>query len=179
VFDDRGTGNGWLLPAGPLREPWRPQQVDLVLHTGQSPAFQGFCARRALADHGTSAQGERVPLAWLAGRRIAAVAGIAKPQAFFDMLRRQGLTLERTLALPDHHDFRGVELLNDPDLTLLCTEKDAVKLFALYPGAGARLLAVALEFSPETAFFDRLDLLLQGRRAQRDPLPSRHGPTTT
>ncbi len=45
VFDDRGVGNGWLLPAGPLREPW-PRACDLVLHTGDRPAFAGFAARR-------------------------------------------------------------------------------------------------------------------------------------
>ncbi|RYY51787.1 MAG: tetraacyldisaccharide 4'-kinase, partial [Comamonadaceae bacterium] len=44
VFDRRGIGNGWLLPAGPLREPW-PRACDLVLHTGARPAFAGFTAR--------------------------------------------------------------------------------------------------------------------------------------
>ena len=89
-----------------------------------------------------------------------ALAGIAQPEAFFDMLRQQGLTLEHTLALPDHHDCQGLDLLSDPGLTLLCTEKDAVKLVALYPQAGLRLLAVPLVFSPEPAFLKAIDDLL-------------------
>src|SRR5690606_24360938 len=36
VFNDEGAGNGWLLPAGPLREPW-PRRVDWVLHAGPAP----------------------------------------------------------------------------------------------------------------------------------------------
>ena len=160
VFDDRGTGNGWLLPAGPLREPWQPSRVDVVLHTGQRPAFAGFEASRALGAHGQSAQGERLPLLALKNQRLMALAGIAQPEAFFDMLRQQGLTLEHTLALPDHHYCQGLDLLSDPGLTLLCTEKDAVKLFALYPQAGLRLLAVPLVFSPEPAFLKAIDDLL-------------------
>lgn len=180
VFDDRGTGNGWLLPAGPLREPWQPERVDLVLHSGAQPAFAGFGATRRLAAHALSAQGEHIAVASLAGRRLAAVAGIAKPQAFFDMLRTLGLSLEHTLALPDHHDFQGLELLADPDLTLLCTEKDAVKLFALHPEAGRRLLAVPLELSPAPAFLDALDALLSPAPVRPGhPLPSQHGHTIT
>ena len=89
VFDDRGVGNGWLLPAGPLREAW-PRRCDLVLHTGRNPAFEGYVARRALAPHALGRGGRRVPLSELANRPVIAVAAIGRPQAFFDMLRAAG-----------------------------------------------------------------------------------------
>ncbi len=163
VFDDRGVGNGWLLPAGPLREPWPARQrqgVDLVLHTGQKPAFEGFTSSRRLADHAVAADGARTALTDLRGNRLAAVAGIAAPEVFFAMLRACGLTLETTMALPDHHYFAQEDLGALAGETVLCTEKDAVKLFAL-PGAATRqVLAVPLVFSPEPAFFTALDALL-------------------
>ncbi len=169
VFDDRGAGNGWLLPAGPLREAWPPRAraaadplrgVDLVLHSGQNPAFAGFRSTRQLADHAVSADGRQVALASLRGQGLHAWAGIAKPEEFFSMLRAKGLTLAHTQALSDHHDFADGPV-PDPSITVLCTEKDAVKLFALFPDAGLRLLAVPLVFSPEPAFWAALDAQLQ------------------
>jgi tetraacyldisaccharide 4'-kinase len=111
---------------------------------------------------------------------LTALAGIASPEAFFAMLRARGLTLEHTLALPDHHDFSPDDLSAYAGRTVLCTEKDAIKLFAL-PGlaerlAGLQLLAVPLEFSPETAFFTAFDALLHPLLS---PLPSNHGHQTT
>lgn len=178
VFDERGIGNGWLLPAGPLREPW-PQAwapsssfypmvrpVDLVLHSAASSApegFGGFGASRALADEALAADGQRLKLEDLKGERLTALAGIAKPNAFFDMLRARGLQLERTLALPDHitlDELAQLELFKTCETKagrVLCTQKDAVKLFALYPAAGLQLLAVPLTFAPEPAFFQALD----------------------
>ncbi|HEY2256782.1 MAG TPA: tetraacyldisaccharide 4'-kinase [Variovorax sp.] len=156
VFDDRGIGNGWLLPAGPLREPW-PRRCDLVLHTGSRPAFAGFRSRRALADHGLRRDGTRVPLASLAGRRLVAVAAIAKPEAFFEMLREQGLRLARASAMADHDDLAGWQPPSDPEqTTVLCTEKDAVKLWH----RGVDALAVPLVFEPEPGFFSALDAKL-------------------
>ncbi|MGA8787034.1 MAG: tetraacyldisaccharide 4'-kinase [Polaromonas sp.] len=175
VFDDRGAGNGWLLPAGPLREPWpeRQQQgVDLVLHTGNKPAFEGFTSSRQLADHAVAADGSLVALAALQGPALVALAGIASPEAFFSMLRARGLTLKKTIALPDHHNFADVDLGAYAGQTVLCTEKDAVKLFALPGLADLKLLAVPLAFSPEPAFFAALDALLAPLLSQ---LPSRHG----
>lgn len=155
VFDDRGTGNGWLLPAGPLRERW-PRPCDLVLHTGRRPAFAGFGARRALADHALQSDGTHVPLSSLRERRVVAVAAIAKPDAFFDMLREAGLTLAQCIGLPDHDDFRGWTPPRDDGHILICTEKDALKLWRTIPGA----LAVPLEFEPAPAFYAALDAKL-------------------
>ncbi|AYQ29663.1 MULTISPECIES: tetraacyldisaccharide 4'-kinase [unclassified Polaromonas] len=178
AFDDRGTGNGWLLPAGPLREPWperRRQGLDLVLHTGKQAAFEGYISSRRLADEACNSNGHRVALASLQGRPLVAMAGIANPGAFFGMLRDRGLTLETVLALPDHHDFSGRDLAGLQGRTVLCTEKDAVKLFALPEAALLELLAVPLVFSPEPAFFAAFDALLAPRLSAPSPLPSKHG----
>ncbi len=153
VFDDRGIGNGFLLPAGPLREPW-PRPLDLLLHTGLQPAFAGFHARRGLASHAVRADGSRIALTDVAiGKPLLAVAAIASPGAFFAMLRDQGLVLAVTLALPDHDDFSHWTGNAGGTYTVLCTEKDAVKLWAREPDA----LAVPLEFEPEADFWDALE----------------------
>ena len=163
AFDDRGIGNGWLLPAGPLRESWperRSQGVNLVLHTGQQPAFKGFTSRRRLARHAVTADGSLIDLTTLKNKPVTALAGIASPEGFFAMLRSEGLRLENTISLPDHHAFKAGELAASAGKTVLCTEKDAVKLFALPDHGVVQLLAVALEFSPEPAFFKAFDVLL-------------------
>ena len=179
VFDDKGVGNGWLLPAGPLREPWPErlhQGVNLVLHTGLTPAFAGFTSNRKLADYAVTADGSRVEFNALDHQPLVALAGIANPEAFFDMLRSRGLRLEQTIALPDHHHFTADDLSALAGCTVLCTEKDAVKLFALPVHTKLTLLAVPLEFSPEPAFFTALDALLAPLISQ---LPSDHGHQTT
>ncbi len=174
VFDDRGIGNGFLLPAGPLREPW-PRPVDLVLHTGARPAFTGFTAHRALAPYALRADGSRVELASLvkSDQPLLALAAIAQPQAFFTMLQTQGLVLEQTQALPDHYDFDSWLRPSTKDYKLICTEKDAVKLWEKHPDA----LAVPLVFTPESAFLTALDALLD--TTQNTALSSTHGHTTS
>jgi tetraacyldisaccharide 4'-kinase len=175
VFDDRGVGNGWLLPAGPLREHWpqrRHQGIDLVLHTGANPAFEGYAASRELADHAIAADGSVVALSSLAGKRLVAVAAIARPEAFFTMLTAAGLTLSDTVSLPDHHDFTGISLTADKDSTVLCTSKDAVKLFDKPSMASVHVLEVPLEICVEPAFLAELDKLLAPLLS---PLPSGHG----
>jgi tetraacyldisaccharide 4'-kinase len=158
VFDDRGVGNGFLLPAGPLREPW-PRAVDLLLHTGAQPAFAGFTAQRSLAPYALRADGRQIALTELTtahAQPLLALAAIAKPDAFFAMLRAQGLPLARTLALPDHYDFDSWSRNEYEGYTVICTEKDAVKLWHKQPTA----LAVPLLFRPESAFLGALDTRL-------------------
>ena len=173
VFDERGAGNGWLLPAGPLRERW-PRAVDWVLQTSAGPeAGTGapqpvgngvtYHARRALAPHAVRADGSTLPLHALRGTPLTALAAIARPEAFFAMLRAAGLSLADTVALPDHNDFDSYPWPLHQGQTLICTEKDAVKLWPRVPGA----LAVPLLLEPEPAFLAavdaRVDALLAGR----------------
>ena len=163
VFDDRGIGNGWLLPAGPLRERW-PRSCDLVLHSGARPAFAGYRSQRALASHALRSDGSKVLLDSLIGKPLTALAGIANPQAFFDMLRARGLSLSRTLTLPDHCDFNDWRSSGTAGEHLICTEKDAIKLWAHAPDA----LAVPLLFEPEPAFFAIFDRLLDAKLSSAD-----------
>lgn len=154
VMDERGIGNGWLLPAGPLREAW-PRKVDLLLHTGSNSLGGGFQAQRQLADWAVDGHGQRVALDSLRGQAVDALAGLARPEGFFNLLRDKGLTLHQTTALPDHYDFAAWSKapLQRP---LLCTEKDAAKLWRHQPLA----LAVPLELTPERAFWSALDRLV-------------------
>jgi tetraacyldisaccharide 4'-kinase len=126
VEDARGAGNGLLLPAGPLREPYdRP--VDARVANGGAPATGTFAMR--LAPSGFYRVGEdaaRVAPAELSGRRLHAVAGIGNPERFFAELSRMGLAFEAH-PFPDHHAFKPSDLeFSDCDLVLM-TEKDAVK----------------------------------------------------
>jgi len=154
VMDDRGIGNGWLLPAGPLRETW-PKKTDLLLHTGAHSMGGGFQAQRALEDWAHDGLGRRVSLDSLKGQPVDALAGLARPESFFNLLREKGLTLHQTTPLPDHFDF--VAWSNSPlSRPLLCTEKDAAKLWQHQPLA----LAVPLRLTPEPAFWQAFDRMV-------------------
>jgi tetraacyldisaccharide 4'-kinase len=198
VFDDRGIGNGWLLPAGLLREPWPPQTddafaPDLVLqhrrdndHATHSPAvvvppgIPLFSAARRLADFAVGAQGQRCSLGDLQEIDFVAVAGIARPDVFFRMLRARGLHPSNTLALPDHADGVAFEgLPHSSSATVVCTEKDAVKLFTLValwpPAERPTVWAVPLELRIDPGFFETIDGLLEARApVARLSLPDGH-----
>jgi tetraacyldisaccharide 4'-kinase len=168
VFDARGAGNGWLLPAGPLRESWpRRPAVDFVLHTEPSPQGNAhinapafYPITRQLAPYAIRADGSRTALADLQGQALHAVAAIAQPEAFFSMLRQQGLTLAHTTALPDHYNFDSWLSSTYGLERLICTEKDAVKLWPHYPQALAVPLVVSLPAEFLAALLDRLTACL-------------------
>ncbi len=127
VVDARGFGNGFLLPAGPLREPpSRLRTVDAVvahatrLVKGYAMHLEGdqfYC----LAD-----PSQRRSARDFADRRVHAVAGIGDPGRFFGHLERLGLDT-RPHSFPDHHPFRAADLEFGDDAPILMTEKDAVK----------------------------------------------------
>jgi tetraacyldisaccharide 4'-kinase len=158
VFDDRGFGNGRLLPAGPLREPVRALRDDeLVLYNALQPStpLPGHLGRRAFSgavELGAWWQGEPASLEALhalRGQPLLAAAGMAQPQRFFDMLTEQGLRFT-PLPLPDHHDFATLPWPADTRHVLI-TEKDAVKLRPEALG-WTQAWVVALDFQPDPDF---------------------------
>ncbi len=172
VFNDQGVGNGFLLPAGPLREPW-PRPMDLLLYAGSvpplaSPQPPAFALRRNLATYALRADGTQVPLASLEGQPLHAVAAVARPGDFFAMLRAHGLTLARTDALPDHYDFDSWKGISTKRSQVICTEKDAVKLWTVLPDA----LAVPLVLDIDPGFFEALDERLRRHVPPMSPLSS-------
>jgi tetraacyldisaccharide 4'-kinase len=168
VFDERGVGNGWLLPAGPLREPFtaQPPARSLVLYNAPAPStpWPGSVARRglrgaaALADWWDGQPATAAALLALRGRPVWAVAGTARPKRFFDMVDAAGLQATH-LPLPDHHDYATLPWPLDAAIDVVLTEKDAVKLRPERVGA-ARVWVLPLDFELGVAFNAALLALL-------------------
>jgi tetraacyldisaccharide 4'-kinase len=156
-----GLGNGWPLPAGPLREPKsRLASVDAVIQVVRGPAPPQAFDRAWRADY-TAGEAHRLrqpreksalrdlpPHDWLAA------TGIGRPQGFFDMLQQRGVRFSPR-AFADHHAFRPQDL--PADGAVLMTEKDAVKCQMF---AGEHWWAVQLDVAPEAGFIHWLDARL-------------------
>ncbi|WP_020069152.1 tetraacyldisaccharide 4'-kinase [Paraburkholderia caledonica] len=132
VFDHRLGGNGFLLPAGPLREPLSRRRDATLINDPYAKALPAwpntFSLQLAPADawH-LENPALRRPLAQFSGERVLAAAGIGAPERFFATLRAAGLAPE-TRALPDHYAFERNPFTDAEADAILITEKDAVKL---------------------------------------------------
>ena len=151
IDGDRRFGNGWLLPAGPLREaPGRLRAADAVVVNGGRALLAGALSMRLEAKTAVALRGGAVqPLRAFAGTSIHAVAGIGNPERFFNMLRSRGIeVLGRPL--PDHAHLLPEDIEFGDDKSVFMTEKDAVKCA---PFASARLwyVPVAAQFSDADA----------------------------
>ncbi len=136
IDTDRQFGNGFCLPAGPLRETKaRLNAVDMIVHHGGDTADYRFSLE--FDDAVNVATGERKSIDAFDAQTVHAVAGIGHPQRFFNQLGGQGLKV-REHAFPDHHRFSVDEIDFDDGLPVLMTEKDAVKCAGLLTGTGSQ-----------------------------------------
>jgi tetraacyldisaccharide 4'-kinase len=165
VFDivlvDERTGP--LLPAGPAREaPSALRRADAVLLVSRGEAAGPAEAPRSAAGkhvhrvrfeaseliEAAGSQWRKVPLGSLAGRRVVAVLGVAKPDSFYDLLRAWDATIEDVFEFPDHHRYTRADWQNisrsglQADL-VVTTEKDLVKL-GEFPFATGKLVALRI-----------------------------------
>jgi tetraacyldisaccharide 4'-kinase len=127
----RGFGNGYLLPAGPLREPVaRLATVDAVVVNGGAAASGQYAMRLGGAVfYQLTDPNQTATAADFLHSNNHAVAGIGHPQRFFDHLRTLGLSFTPH-PFPDHHPYSADDLAYADCDALLLTEKDAVKCAA-------------------------------------------------
>jgi tetraacyldisaccharide 4'-kinase len=168
VDGDRRFGNGWLLPAGPLREPKaRLAAADAVVVNGGRALLDGALSMRLEAKSALSLIGGAVKvLDEFAGRSVHAVAGIGNPERFFNMLRAHGIEVVGH-PLPDHAHLRAADISFADERPVLMTEKDAVKCGRI---AGPRhwYVPVSASFSggESNALLDIVSQAIQRRAAQ-------------
>lgn len=123
----RRHGNGFCLPAGPLREPQaRLDTVDFVVFNGAA-GDEHWHYLTELRECVNLATSERRTLDSFTGVHCSALAGIGNPERFFGLLRTAGLDITAQ-AFPDHHRFTTGDLAGFTDRPLLMTDKDAVKI---------------------------------------------------
>ena len=160
VEDERRTGNGLLLPAGPLREP-ASRRVDAWVANSSAPGNHDSAFRMDLRGDSfcrVTHPRERLPAAAFARKKLHAAAGIGNPKRFFDHLAGLGLATVNH-AFPDHHAYAASDLDFGNYEALLMTEKDAVKCEAF---ARAHWYALQVEAELAPAFFDFIMAKLNG-----------------
>lgn len=149
----RRFGNGWWLPAGPMRErASRLKSVDAIVTNGGTAQTGEIPMRLQPGLAVNLLTGERLALPEL--HNVVAMAGIGHPPRFFATLESSGLQPVKTVALADHQalTLTDVEALTAPGQTLIMTEKDAVKCRA---------------FAKSNWWYLPVDAELSGERAQR------------
>ncbi|WP_339058107.1 tetraacyldisaccharide 4'-kinase [Candidatus Regiella endosymbiont of Tuberolachnus salignus] len=124
----RRFGNGWWLPAGPMRErAARLNSVDAIITNG-GHAASGEISMRLQANEAVNlVTGKRQPVQALP--QVVAMAGIGHPARFFLTLKQLGITAKKEYSFDDHQNYSLEQLLAlaDPEQPLIMTEKDAVK----------------------------------------------------
>ncbi|HEX7155820.1 MAG TPA: tetraacyldisaccharide 4'-kinase [Burkholderiaceae bacterium] len=189
VIHSLGVGNGWLLPAGPLRDPpLRLEGVDAVVFHGITPAVRVYSPfyflETSLAEaYPLAAPAQRIGLDALAREqraarwRVLAACGIGVPERFFAMLREHGLVIDE-LALPDHAALDAERLARHAYDRVLMTEKDAVKCRT--DGAlvhDARLWVVPLRAQIDSGLIDLIESRI-ARPGTKSELEAQRGSKT-
>ena len=197
-----GLGNGWLLPAGPLREPLSSaRRTDIVVFTkgcprvqegkdwhggpdlhnqqfGHKPIFYADLKPTALVQSVQQTWQELPLVVLLEHRRVLAVAGIADPMPFYGMLRDWGVELTQVLSFPDHHaytqaDWQTILTASRSCDLIVTTEKDLVKLEQFSFPVGK---LVALRVGMEIRDADKLLTAIE-RQLEQTPEKGSYGST--
>ncbi|MDG2145458.1 MAG: tetraacyldisaccharide 4'-kinase, partial [Porticoccaceae bacterium] len=133
----RRFGNGYTLPAGPLREsPRRLKEVDFIIQNGGivEPDDPGTYIVQ-LETSGLRRFGSSELIGfdqWVESTNIHAVAAIGHPERFFESLRQMGFKVDSE-PKNDHQTLTARDIGFDDDLPVVITAKDAVKYQGLVP----------------------------------------------
>jgi tetraacyldisaccharide 4'-kinase len=145
----RGLGNGWRLPAGPLREATsRLDRVDAVVVNGAGYTRPGALRMDVAPTRFVElATGRTAAPESFAGQRVHGVAALGHPERFFALLRKLGVEPQEH-RFRDHHAFTPMDIAFGDSLPVLMTEKDAVKCSGFAP-PGTWYLEIGARFAAE------------------------------
>ncbi|MCK9396964.1 MAG: tetraacyldisaccharide 4'-kinase [Methylobacter sp.] len=164
IDGERRFGNGYCLPAGPLREPIeRLQSVDFIVVNGEKSEDNEISMQITGNTAVNLVTGEEKPLHEFSSTGCHALAGIGNPERFFKLLESAGLTC-KTHSFPDHYKFQPSDISFPGSEPVLMTEKDAVKCMTF---AGEQHWFIPVKAVPETGFAERLLALLQEKSKTR------------
>ena len=168
MSDGRGNGNGFMLPAGPLREPTSRRRDFTIVNspTDFTPAKNTYAMHligeraESLAD-----RSHRIALASISSgeKKLAAAAGIGNPRRFFSLLQSAGLTFTE-IPLPDHFDYKTNPFLNFDAEIILITEKDAVKCSFVDSFQNGQLWVVPVDAQIDAALIEQIVEQLHANR---------------
>lgn len=138
VFDTQrgeGLGNGWCLPSGPLRESaatrkYADMQVMHGVTTGKVVPNSFSMSLKPGRMYALNNRKKKADYRTLQQQPLHAIAGIGRPERFFESLRTAGLTVIEH-PFDDHHHYTAADLQFDDQYGLVTTEKDAIKLAAI------------------------------------------------
>jgi tetraacyldisaccharide 4'-kinase len=155
VDGDIGFGNGFLLPAGPLREQISQglKRADMIVLIGSA----NDDLKKNLQNHQEKIISAKIiakNLDEFYGENLFAFCGIAYPKKFFSFLETQGLKVVQKVSFPDHYFYKNSDLENlikrseESNLKLITTKKDFVK-FPKNLKEKIKFLDIELKFSDE------------------------------
>jgi len=156
VDAETGFGNGYQIPAGPLREPVAQglTRADAVIFVGDGEPDMGGYSGPVLRAR-LKAEGDA-----FAGKAVFAFAGIGRPEKFFASLEDSGATVTGSCFFPDHHPYSEDEIIQlravAGEAMLVTTEKDFVRL-STTQREGIRMLKITAVFDDAHAIERLLD----------------------
>jgi len=137
-----GVGNGWMIPAGPLREPLAMlERADIIVRSSHHQQQKNATNISGQQEWQWSATAGSL-FDWMqcstkppsTNAAVQAITGIARPHRFFDNLKEIGLTIDAYHVFSDHYDYSEAEVRVFSDCTYpITTGKDAVKLMPYWP----------------------------------------------
>ena len=158
IDGERRFGNGYCLPAGPLREPIeRLRSVDFIIVNGEKCEEREFSMRLVGEKAVNLVTGEQKSLQEFNGIDCHALAGIGNPERFFKLLEVAGLACI-THSFPDHYQFQRHDIEFSDNKPVLMTEKDAVKCIAF---AGKQHWYLPVKAVPDPVFAEQFLNLLK------------------
>jgi tetraacyldisaccharide 4'-kinase len=133
VIDGKvGFGNGFLIPAGPMRETLKTglKKTDLIVLIGDA---EEKLLKKLPAEKIVKAKVVPINIDQFYGKKLIAFCGLAYPKKFFSFLDKQGLDVIDAQAFSDHYLYKNNDLEKlekiaaEKNATLITTKKDWVK----------------------------------------------------